>query len=803
MTHDFRFALRMIYVHRWFAAAVVATLALGIGLNTMVFTLINAVLFKPIALQGGERLVVVGHRRVTQRAGNDREGISYPDFQEYRAHSSSFEALEANDDNRSTLSEPGNPPQSVIVGSVSAGMFEMVHVQPILGRGFAASDDRAGAEPVVVIGYGLWKDRYGSSAGVIGRAVRVDGKPASIIGVMPEDFKFPAGDEMWMPIVPTAEVQQRSRHAYELFGILKPGVSIPQAAAELETSAQRMAAAYPDTNKDLGARVETFHDRYNGGQIRIVFLLMQGAVAFVLLIACANVANMMLSRALERRREISVRAAMGASRWQIARQLLIECTMLSTLGGVLGLALASYGVHWFDLATQDVGKPYWIQFHMDYTVFAVFAVLCVASGLVFGLAPALRASRVDLNNALKEGARSLGTLSGARLSSALVVFQLAATLVLLTAAAMFVRGILEMQQTNPTIPAEQLLTARVNLPATSYADAKARNLFFDQLMPRLLAIPGVTHAALASSPPGLGARDRHFEIDGQPLAEPSKGPTASFMVTSPSFFAASDVPVIAGRTFTETDGGAGQHSAIINRALAESFWPHQEAIGKRVRYFQNDKPVEWLTVVGVVANFVQRADVQGTERILFVPYRLESYDSIALIVRSSGVAPTATAVRSAVQSIDQDLPLDQVRTLNAAIQRQLWAVHLFGTLFSIFAFIALVIASVGIYAVIAQAATRRTQEIGVRMALGATSANILSLILSRGAVQLAAGLALGLAAAFPAARLLSELPLRVSASDPVVFSTVSLLLTLVGLFACWLPARRAAALQPVAALRDE
>jgi putative ABC transport system permease protein len=803
MTHDLRFALRMIYARRWFAAAIVATLALGIGLNTMVFTLINAVLFKPIAVAGGERLVVVDHRHPSQHNVNDQDGISYPDFREYQTHASLFEALEADDDNRASLSEPENPPQSVIVGSVSTGIFEMLHVQPILGRGLEATDGRAGAETVAMIGYGLWKDRYGSAQDVLGRVVRVDGKPATIIGVMPEDFKFPNGDEMWMPIVPTPEIEKRSLRAYELFGILKHGVSIPQATAELDTSVRRMSAAYPDTNSDLAAKVQTFHDRYNGGQIRIVFLLMQGAVGFVLLIACANVANMMLSRALERRREISIRAAMGASRWQIVRQLLVECTLLSTLGGVLGLALAAYGVHWFDMATQDVGKPYWILFRMDYTVFGVFAALCIASGLIFGLVPALRASRVDLNSSLKEGARSLGTQRGARLSAVLVVFQLAATLVLLTGAAMFVRGMLEQEQLNPTIPAEQLLTARVNLPATSYADAKARNLFFDQLMPRLQAIPGVTQTALTTSPPGLGARDRHVEIDGQPIPDPHKGPTVSFLVTSPGFFAAIDLPLIAGRTFTETDGNAGQQSAVVTRALADSFWPHQSAIGKRLRYFKNDKPVEWLTVVGVVANFVQRTDALGVERILMVPYRQESYDSMALMVRASGAAAVTSSVRSAVQSVDPDLPLDQVRTLNAAVDRQLWAVKLFSVLFSTFAFIALVIASVGIYAVIAQATTRRTQEIGVRMALGATSANILTLILSRGAVQLIAGLALGLAAAFPAARLLSELPLRVSASDPVVFSTVSLLLTLVGLFACWLPARRAAALQPVVALRDE
>jgi len=810
MIQDLRFALRMISVHRWFAAAVVATLALGIGLNTMIFTLVNAVLFKPIAVQGGERLVVVTHRRPSSRNDNDREGISYPDFREYRAQSTSFEALAAYSGSRGTLSEQGNPPQRFNMGLVSAGMFEMLHVQPILGRGFAASDDQAGAEAVLMLGYGVWKDRYGSSPSVIGHSLRVNSKPATIIGVMPEGFKFPENQEMWMPIVPTPDIDKRSERNYELYGILKPGVTIPQAAADIETNVRRMSAAYPDTNKDLKASVETFHDRFNGGQVRIVFLLMQGAVAFVLLIACANVANMMLSRAMERRREISIRAAMGASRWQIIRQLLIESTLLSGLGGLLGLALSFYGVHWFNLQTQDVGKPYWIIFDMDYTVFGVLALLCIGSGVLFGLAPALRASRVDLNSTLKEGTRSLGVDRGGKLSAVLVVFQFAATLVLLTGAAMFVRGMLEQQAINPAIPADHLLTARVVLLKANYADTDARRRFYEQLFPRVLAIPGVTQVAITSNPPGLGADDRHIEIDGQPLADPKQGPTAVYLLASPGYFAAIDLPLISGRTFTNTDGVAGQRFAIVSRALAERFWPHQDAIGKRLRVVggDDDKPQEWMTVVGVSANFVQRPDKVGLDSVVFAPYRQEGYEGMSLLVRSSGAASigsasVTTAVRAAVQSIDQDLPLSQVATLTAAVARQQWALKVFGTLFSTFGLIALMIASVGIYAVIAQATTRRTQEIGVRMALGATSGNILTLILSRGAVQLVAGLVLGLAAAFPAARLLSGLPLGVSSTDPVVFASVSALLTLVGLFACWLPARRAAALEPVVALRDE
>ena len=416
MTHDLRFALRMIASHRWFSAAVVAILAMGIGLNTMIFTLVNAALFKPVPLPGGERLVAIGNQKLAQ--SNDRMGTSYPDFLEYRNQTSSFEALGAATGEQAIVSERGNPPQAFDMNRVTSGLFDMLHIRPILGRGFLPADDKPGAEPVVMLGYGVWKDRYSSSPSVLGRQVRVNEKPATIIGVMPAEFKFPNNADLWMALVPTPDLENRAHRSLQVFGILKHGVSIPQANADLETIARRLAAAYPVENKDVGVIVQTFHERYNGGPIRLVFLLMLAAVGFVLLIACANVANMMLSNALRRQREISIRAAMGATRWRVVRQLLVESMLLSTFGGVLGLGLAALGVHWFDLSSRDVGKPYWVQFTMNYTVFAYFAAVCIFSGLLFGLGPALRASRVDLNSALKDGGQSAGTHRRGMLSRA-------------------------------------------------------------------------------------------------------------------------------------------------------------------------------------------------------------------------------------------------------------------------------------------------------------------------------------------------------------------------------------------------
>ena len=806
MTSDLRFALRMISAHRWFSAAIAVTLALGIGLNTMIFTLVNAALFKPVPVPGGARLVAILDQNLSQH--NDRMGVSYPDFRDYRAQSSTFEALEAANGEAAILSEQGNSPQSYNMDLVSSGMFEMLHMRPILGRGFVPGDDKPGAAPVILLGYGVWKDRYDGSPRVAGRSVNVNGKPATIAGVMPQGFKFPNNQDLWMPLQPTPELEKRSNHALQLFGILKHGVAITKASAELESIARRLAAAYPDADKGVGVLVQTFQQRYNGGPIKLVFLLMLAAVGCVLLIACANVANMMLSRMLGRQREISIRVAIGASRWQVIRQLLIESMVLSVLGGLLGLGLAALGVHWFDLQSRDVGKPYWVLFSMDYRVFGYFAGMCVLSGLLFGLVPALRSSRVDLNSALKEGGRSVAMQHGGRFSTVLVVLQFALTVVLLTCAGIFVRGFLAYQSLNLWVPANHILTGVVRLPQARYATPETRVHFFEQLLPRLKAIPGVTRVALGSDLPGMGAGGRRIEIEGAPMTDPAHAPSAAVLVQSPGYFGAINLPILRGRDFNGTDGSPGRQSAIVSREFAERYWPKQAAIGKRFRFYNRvdnqDKLGEWISVIGVSADVVQQPQEAAPKPLLFLPYRQEGYDSMFLLVRSTGNPASATsAVRAAVQSLDQDLPLFEVRTLSEAIEHQQWYIRLFGTLFFGFAMIALVMAAVGIYAVIAQATTSRTREIGVRMALGATSRNILGLVLTRGLKQLIAGLALGLAAAFPAARLLSSLQLRVSPSDPIVFVTVSLLLAAVGLFACWLPARRAAALNPVNAIRYE
>jgi putative ABC transport system permease protein len=799
MGNDLRFALRMILSHRWFSAAVVSTLALGIGLNTMVFTLVNAVLLKPVAVPGGARLVTISNLNHTH--GEQTLRLSMPDLRDYRAQAGSFEALEGASDEEGVLSDRGNPPQAYHLERASSGIFGMLHVAPTLGRGFRPADDKPGAAPVVLLGYGIWRDRYGRSPSVIGQVVRVDEKPATIIGVLPSGFKFPQNTDMWMPLLPTAELEKRDNRALQVFAMLKPGVRISQANIELNAIARRLSAQYPDTNKDLTASVETFNQHYNGGGIRIIFLLMLAAVGFVLLIACANVANMMLSRALGRQREMFIRTALGASRWRVVRQLLVESVLLSTLGGVLGLFLALLGVHWFDLATRDVGKPYWIQFGMDYSVFGYFAALCIVSGLLFGIAPAMRSSRVELNEALKEGARSVGKPRGARFSAALVIFQFVVTIVLLSGAGVFVHSLMVSLSANPSVPADQLMTAHLNLPEERYKDSDSRQHFYDQLLPRLRALPGVAHVAITSNMPGLGSVQRQIEIEHSAIDIKANRPEAALVLQSPGYLEAIRLPLLLGRDFNQTDGMTGHKAAILTRTCAQHFWPNQSAIGKRFRLYDGNKAGDGITVIGISANLVQDLNDNDPKPLLFEPFRQEGWSGMALLVQSN--VDSTTAVRAAVQNLDPDLPLRDASMLTGAVEHREWFLHLFSRVFLGFALIALMMASVGLYAVIAHATASRTQEIGVRMALGANAGNIMMLVMKRGLGQIIAGLVLGLGAAIPVTRLVASLPIGVSPFDPIIFLVVASVLAAVGLVACWLPARRAASLDPVKAIRYE
>lgn len=802
MLQDLGYAIRLIRTNPWFSAAIVLTLAFGIGVNTTVFTLVNAVLFKPLPFVGGERLVTL--QNTNPERPDDQRGMFYADFREYRTHQQSFEHLEGLRFSGASISEKGNPPQSFPAARVTAGLFGMLHVAPVVGRDFTAADEKAGAEPVAILAYGVWSDRYGKDPAVIGRVVRLNEKPTTIIGVMPEDFRFPNNQDVWMPLVPDADLEKRASAPIMGIGILKKESSIAQATAELSVIANRLAREFPATNKDLGILVRTFHQTFNGGPIRLVFLLMLGAVAFVLLIACANVANMMLSRAVGRTREVSIRTALGASRWRIVRQLLVESVLLSIIGGLLGLGLSTFGVRAFSNAVSDVGKPYWIIFTMDFTVFAYFAAISVIAGLIFGLAPAWHTSKVDLNHALKDGVRTSGSRQGGYLSSALVVFQFTLALVLLTGAGLMMRSFLAAQAWSDGIRSGQILTGRINLGRERYGKPEQRQQFYQRLIPALRALPGVTMASAASALPGSGFDGWQFEIEGQAAADPRRLPAAAGMIATPGYFQTLGTGVLQGREFHATDGDSGKEAAIVSERMVTRHFAGQSPVGRRIRYYVDNQPKPWMTIVGVVRDMRQGNQGDSREDPLIVIPHLQNPVSGMVLVLHTTSQPEAqsSALRAEVQKIDEDLPVVRPMTLTQQFERQRWHLVVFGTLFGAFAAIALTMAAVGIYGVMAHATMRRTQEIGVRMAMGAGIGDVIRLVMRRGLVQLGLGLVFGLSIAFGVTRFMRQIIL-VSPSDPLTFGVVTFVLTAAGVVACWLPARRAAVMDPVKALRYE
>jgi predicted permease len=584
-----------------------------------------------------------------------------------------------------------------------------------------------------------------------------------------------------------------------VLGLVRPGVTVEAATADVSAGAHRLAQAYPDDNKNIDAKAMTFNDRFNSGEIGVVFSLMLASVALVLLVACANVANMMLSRSVVRQREMTIRSALGASRGRMVRQVLTESLVVSAIGGGLGLAMAVAGVRLFDRAVANTGKPSWIVFDVDYTVLLYLGGLCLLSALFFGLVPAIRGSRVDLNQALKEGGRG-GSGRVGWLSGTLVVLQFTVAVVLLTGAGLMIRSFMAGQTVNAWVPGREILIGRVDMPGR-YSERADRIRFFDDLHTRLRTIPGVTDAALTSAVPALGSGTHAVELEGAPVLEPAERPSISRVLVSPGYFRAINLAVRRGRDFTDIDGAPGHEAVIVSRTFAARFWPTEDAVGKRLRFFADTTPGPWVTVVGVTDDVVQSSRSVAPEVVAFVPYRFGDPQSLIVVARTATDPHTlANPLRSAVQALDPNLPMFDVRTFEEQMYLSRWPYRVFGVIFGIFALAALVMAAVGLYAVMSQATSRRTREIGIRMALGATPSGILRNVMGRGSVQLLIGLVLGLSAAYMASGQMQALLLGVVAVDPVVFMGTPLLLMAVGLVACWIPAHRAALIAPMRAL---
>jgi putative ABC transport system permease protein len=805
---DLRYAIRSLRKHPAFTAVVLATLVLGIGANAAIFSVVNAVLLKPLPYRDADRLMVVWGN--LHRPGVNEIPTSAGEFVDYRNRSHAFEQLAAYDTIDVNLTGSGEP--ELIQGAViTASLFPALGASAHVGRTLVAADEQPGGEQVVVIAHALWQRRFGGDPAVAGRRVILDGRPAQIVGVMPAAFQFPdAAIEMWKPIVFDAEAlsdNNRGSHGYTTIARLKAGVTRSQAEADLAVVTATFKAEHPGNYRTgFSTSLRPLRDEIVGDTARPLLVLL-AAVALVLLIACANVANLLLARATSRRKEMALRMALGASRGRLVRQLVTESVLIAATGGLLGLAVASWGVDLLVAAAPDT-IPRLREVGVDARVAAFTAIISLATGLLFGLAPALRASRAALNDTLKDGVHGGGHAMHGRAGRLLVVSEVALSLVLLIAAGLLMRSFARVHLVAPGFDSANVLTMRVALPESRYTTFQNGDAFFDNLFAALRASPGVRAVAAANALPfsGVGG-SRTFHIQGRAPKRLEDQPEEQLRIVSDGYFEAMKIPVKNGREFTARDTVAAPRVAVVNEALARKHWPDDSPIGKRVAFSQ-DEPL-WYEIVGVVGN-VKHRGLDATDRPeLYVPYRQPLFAGwtvrpMYVAVRTAG-EPLAIAseVRRLVARLDRDQPISDVRTMDARIGRSLSGRRFNTILLGAFAALALTLAAVGIYGIVAYSVTERTHEIGLRLALGAQRRDVLAMIVRQGMSMTIAGSVVGVAAALALTRVMSSLLFDISASDPLTFTTIPLLLAAVAFVACYVPARRATRVDPLVALRTE
>ncbi len=805
---DVRFSFRTLIDNPGFAAVAVATLALGIGINAAVFTVTNAVLFSGFPrVDPGNRLLYIGTNR----------GVSYPDFEDWKTEAKSFRgmAVVSNGGLRFLLNDRTGAPQACDGTELSANTFRVIGRQPIIGRDFAASDEMPGAQAVTILTYGFWQRRYARDASILGQTIRLNGSPTTVIGIMPPGFDFPHHRvDVWVPLIQTPSLRRREmRNLWFAVGRVADGVSLRSAQAEMDTIGRRLESAYPLTNEGVHPKVWNFTEAFIGPNAATFYSAIWGAVGFVLLIACANLANLQLARAIGRFREISIRIALGAGRWRITRQLLIDSLVISSLGGIFGWLIAVGSVRAYELFANPPSAYNQWTYALDYRVFVYLVAISVGTGLLFGLAPAIRLSRLDVNATLKDGGRGATSGGSAKsLSNLLVMGEMALAVVLLTGAGLMIRSFLNVYNADLGVRTAHILTAAVRLPAARYPDAQAQIAFFDQLTARLKSIPGVESVALTDSLPGLYAPRLPYELAGAPPVDERRRPAISAVTIGPDYFRTVGATLQSGREFSDFDGASGFPVAIVNQRFANQFWPGENPLGKRLRLL--DKTAGWRTVVGTASNIVQwnTATGQSSDPIVYVPYRQRPGADMDVVAQTR-VPPggLAAAFRHEIQAMDSELiiysglgSIEGPKTLNESLAlNNYWSKGVNAALFLVFAAIALVLAVVGLYAVIAHAVSRRTQEIGIRMAVGATTGDVLKLVFAQGMLPLGIGLTVGLGASFAVTRVLKSELIQVSPSDPLTLVGASSMLVLAGVLACWVPARRAMRVDPLVALRHE
>ena len=805
MRRDLTYAIRMLVKTPGFAIVAILAVALGIGASTTSFSIVNAVLLRPFPLiQNQDRLAFL--TQYFSKTPDQDNGMSFPDYLEIKKQATSLEGFGAYSDATFIISN-GDKPERFLGSNITAGTFSFLGVQPILGRDFRPEEDNLNAAPVALLGYHVWQNLFGSDPAIVGRQVSINGKQVTVIGVMPKEWRFPRVSDIWMPLQLDEKENPRGNYFLNSIGLLKKGVSIEKARAELEALADRLAADHSATNAGVNIRVINFREEMIGDDGKAFTLLIMGAVIFVHLIACANVANLLLARAATRTKEVAVRCALGAGRWQIVRGLLTESMVLGVAGSLLGLIFAVWGIDLM-VAAIPIELPYWLQISLDWRVLAFAIGAGVLSSVLFGLVPAWQASKPELVDSLKEGGRTgIGGSKGQRVRNGLVIAEVALALALLIGAGLMLRSFLAVQSYDIGIDPKNTLTFRVGLPPSQYPDKQVAARFFQQLLPKLAEIPGVVSAGATTSLPAagdIGADAIVLKGDEEPkqLQDSRLARTATI---TPGFFQTCRIALLRGRDFTLADNKDAPRVAIIDERAANLWFPNQDPIGQQLRGYQRSgEPSEWATIIGVVRRVIYAND--DRKRVLPAVYTAEYQQPesfMSVTVRTARDPKSfVNVVRTAVLSVNKDLPIYRVFTMEEVVSNSFWEKKFFGNLFAIFAVLALFLAAIGLYGVMSYSVRQRTQEIGVRMALGAQARDVFKLVTGQGLRLIVIGLAIGFAGSFFLTKLMAS-TIEVSAHDPYSFAIVGALLFVVGLVACYLPARSAMRLDPIEALRHE
>ena len=804
LIQDLRFGLRMLRKNPGFTAVAVLTLALGIGANATIFSVVNAVWLRPLPYPEADQLALVWHRN-TQRGGTAE--LTPGNYFDLLRQNQSFAQMAAFNDSDFNLTGAGEPER--LQGQlVSAAFFPLLQTAPGIGRGFTEADDREGAERVVVLSHGLWQRRFGAQANIIGQTLTLNELPYTVVGVMPPGFVAPEGRaEIWSPIAfPASAANNRGAFYLNAVARLKPGVTITAAQSEADVIGRNLAQAYPKSNTDLGFSVVSLHGHLVSGFRQSLWMLL-GAVAFVLLIACVNVANLLLARASGREKELAVRMAFGAGRWRLIRQLLTESALLAFCGSALGLLLTVWGIQMLKLINPGTIARL-EEVSLDWRVLAFTLGIACLTGFIFGLVPALQLSQPDLQHTLKEGGRGSSSGAGQRFRGALVVSEVALSLVLLIGAGLLMRSFIRLQNVDPGFNTERLLMMNVVMSQDKARDLVTVSNFYQHVVERVQTLPGVAAASVATVAPIVtSGRRSSIVLEDKPDPPPGTSQTVNNRVVSPDYFRTLGIPLRAGRLLSAQDTAEAPAVTVINQVMAHRYWGDENPVGKRFKIGTRESQRPWLTVVGVVGDVRQAGLNSDAVPELYSPLTQVHQSFVrprVLFIRtSSDPMNLIAAVKSEIWAVDKDQTINEVQTMNEVVARSLAPRRFNLWMLGVFAALALLLASVGIYGVISYAVSQRTREIGVRIALGAQPRDILRLVVGQGFVLTLSGVAIGLIAAFALTRWLESLLFNVSTTDPLTFGGVALLLTLVALLACWIPARRATKVDPMTALCNE